>query len=296
MIYGSGTSEIGVDLPAARTENDVLIWNGNIWTSRNINEIMSSVANTYSGSTSIILNDTIFERAALTGDVTAAANDNVTTITEGAVTTAKLADNAVTAAKITDSAVTTSKLADSAITTAKLADNVVTTSKIADSAITIDKIAAAAIDSTKIKNNSISLANLRPGSMAGQTMQWNGTEWVLAQTASVIKKLTVEINTTDSVQSIFWQGFTDASSNQIEVMGIEPVISSTEGDIFINENLTISTSVKVVSGAIFYTLKIRNENIDPSKKFTVKSINIYYTCADTLNAVEAPVGGMFAGQ
>ncbi len=129
-------------------------------------------------------------------------------------------------------------------------------------------------------------------------MQWDGTKWSLVtfSPTSLIKKLTIEINTTDSVRSIFWQGTTEASANQIEVISIEPVISSTAGDVFINENLTISTSVKVVAGAISYTLKIRNENIDPSKKFTVESINIYYTCIDTLNVAEAPVSGKFAGQ
>jgi hypothetical protein len=44
---------------------------------------------TYSGSTSITLNGTSFERAALTGDVTASANANATTIAANAVTFAK---------------------------------------------------------------------------------------------------------------------------------------------------------------------------------------------------------------
>lgn len=47
---------------------------------------------TYSGSTSITLSGTSFQRAALTGDVTASANSNATTIANNAVSNAKLAD------------------------------------------------------------------------------------------------------------------------------------------------------------------------------------------------------------
>jgi len=45
---------------------------------------------TYTGSTSITLNGTSFERAALTGDVTASGNSNATTIANDAVTFAKM--------------------------------------------------------------------------------------------------------------------------------------------------------------------------------------------------------------
>jgi hypothetical protein len=55
---------------------------------------------TYTGSTSITLSGTSFQRAALTGDVTAPANSNATTISNGAVTEAKIANNAVTIAKL----------------------------------------------------------------------------------------------------------------------------------------------------------------------------------------------------
>lgn len=47
---------------------------------------------TYSGSTSITLSGTSFQRAALTGDVTAGANSNATTIANNAVTYAKIQD------------------------------------------------------------------------------------------------------------------------------------------------------------------------------------------------------------
>ena len=53
-------------------------------------------------STSILLNGLSFERAAFTGDVTAAQNSNVLTIANSAVTTDKIANGAVTLAKQAD--------------------------------------------------------------------------------------------------------------------------------------------------------------------------------------------------
>ena len=50
---------------------------------------------TYTGSTSVTLNGTSFERAALTGDVTAPANSNVTTIANNAVNSAKIENGSI---------------------------------------------------------------------------------------------------------------------------------------------------------------------------------------------------------
>lgn len=75
----------------------------------------------FSGSTSI-------QRSALSGDVTASAGSNSTSIASNAVTTAKIADSNVTTAKIADSNVTTAKIADSNVTYAKLASDTATRS------------------------------------------------------------------------------------------------------------------------------------------------------------------------
>jgi len=50
---------------------------------------------TYTGSASINLNGTSFERTALSGDVTASANSNTTTIAANAVTSSKIADGTI---------------------------------------------------------------------------------------------------------------------------------------------------------------------------------------------------------
>ncbi|MDY3534518.1 hypothetical protein PG614_00980 [Riemerella anatipestifer] len=60
----------------APANGQVLKWNGTAWAPAADNNTNT----TYSGSTSITLSGTSFQRAALTGDVTAAANNNATTV------------------------------------------------------------------------------------------------------------------------------------------------------------------------------------------------------------------------
>ncbi|WP_407122351.1 phage tail protein [Bradyrhizobium sp. STM 3561] len=61
-------------------------------------------------------------------------------ITDGSITSAKLADGAVAANKLADGVVSNSKLATGAVTTTKLADLNVTTAKVAEGAITLSKL------------------------------------------------------------------------------------------------------------------------------------------------------------
>jgi hypothetical protein len=68
---------------------------------------------------------------------------------------AGIATNAITTAKITDGNITTVKLADNAITTAKILDSNVTTAKIADNAITSGKFQAGAVDAAAIATNAV---------------------------------------------------------------------------------------------------------------------------------------------
>jgi hypothetical protein len=64
----------------------------------------------------------------------------VTTVADGAITTAKLANNAVTGDKLASGAVDTAQLADDAVTTAKIADAAVDTAQIKDGAVTPAKL------------------------------------------------------------------------------------------------------------------------------------------------------------
>lgn len=63
-------------------------------------------------------------------------------ITDGSITSAKLADGAVAANKLADGVVANTKLATGAVTTSKIADQQVTTQKLADGATSFAKLAA----------------------------------------------------------------------------------------------------------------------------------------------------------
>ena len=71
------------------TSGQVIKWNGTAWTPS------ADTDTNYTGSTSVALNGNSFEREALTGDVTAAANSNATTIANDAITTAKILDTTI---------------------------------------------------------------------------------------------------------------------------------------------------------------------------------------------------------
>lgn len=71
-------------------------------------------------------------------------------ITDGAVTTAKLADNSITSEKIKDGEVKTVDIADANVTNAKLAANAVTSDKIADGAVNTVDIANNAVTAAKL--------------------------------------------------------------------------------------------------------------------------------------------------
>ena len=69
-----------------------------------------------------------------------------TTVTDGAVTTPKLAASAVTTAKIADGAVTNAKIANGAINNAKLASGAVDTPNIIDGKVTRSKLESAVVN------------------------------------------------------------------------------------------------------------------------------------------------------
>lgn len=73
------TSAVSTVTPGSKTENitaaGYYFYDGNKWL-----KVASSAGAVYNGSTSINLNGSSFERAALTGDATAAANSNTTTV------------------------------------------------------------------------------------------------------------------------------------------------------------------------------------------------------------------------
>lgn len=123
------------------------------------------------------------------------ADSNVTTdkLTDGAVTTAKITDANVTTGKLADAAVTTAKITDANVTTAKLADGAATTAKIADANVTNAKLATMAAYTVKMNNTAgsatptdVSLANLKTALAIGTSDVSGLSEFVQDEVANLI--------------------------------------------------------------------------------------------------------------
>jgi len=88
-----------------------------------------------------------------------------TQISDGAVSTPKLAANAVTANKIDAGAVSADKIAANAVTAVKIAAGAVETAKLAAGAVIADKIASNAITAIKISAGAVETAKLAAGAV-----------------------------------------------------------------------------------------------------------------------------------
>jgi hypothetical protein len=141
---------------------------------------------TYFGGTSIILSGSSFQRAELTGDVTAAQNNNSLTIANDAVTFAKMQNSAEAGLSVIGRS--TSGAADFAeitgsdgqvlrrsgttlgfgtIASAGITDGAVTEDKIGAGAVTNAKIGAGAVDTDRIGNDAVTFAKLQNSASAG---------------------------------------------------------------------------------------------------------------------------------
>ncbi|MBE4947332.1 hypothetical protein [Chryseobacterium culicis] len=88
IIYATTAVTTSSPKTASITSPGYYYFDGNVW--RNITN-----GNTYVGSESVSLNGNSFQRTALTGDVTAAMNSNLTTISNNAVTSVKILDGTI---------------------------------------------------------------------------------------------------------------------------------------------------------------------------------------------------------
>ncbi len=88
-------------------------------------------------------------------------------VTDGSITTAKLADLAVETAKLAAGAVTGEKLGDLAVITAKLADLAVTTAKINNLAVTTEKLAELCVTAAKLAAESVTETKIAAGAVTG---------------------------------------------------------------------------------------------------------------------------------
>ena len=87
------------------------------------------------------------------------------TLADASVTTAKIAADAVDGTKIADDSINSEHYVDGSIDTAHIADAQITTAKITDANVTTAKIAADAVDGTKIADDSINSEHYVDGSI-----------------------------------------------------------------------------------------------------------------------------------
>ncbi|MDL5515106.1 hypothetical protein QSE00_25075, partial [Arenibacter sp. M-2] len=130
---------------------------------------------------------------------------------DGAVTTIKLGDDAVTNAKLADDAVQTENILsggnDQVLVTdasgtvewidkssfSAIADQVTITGagtvgdpfKVEDLSIVTAKLDDDAVTNAKLADDAVQLENIADGTVSGQVMQWDGTEWTLVDLGSV---------------------------------------------------------------------------------------------------------------
>jgi len=187
LIHEYGINiNIGDLLLPGSTNGQVLKWDGTAW-------VAGTDANTtYSGSTSITMNSTSFQRAALTGDVTASANSNATTIANNAVTSAKILDGTILAADLNQMGATNNQVLKWNGTAWKpAADNNDNTTYSGSTSITLSgtsfQRAALTGDVTASANNNATTVTAIRGKnvsttapTSGQVLRFDGTNWAPA--------------------------------------------------------------------------------------------------------------------
>lgn len=162
---------------------------------------ISALSTAYTSSLSNILNGTTFERAALTGDVTAAQNSNATTIAPNAVTSAKIADGTIAAADLSSMGAANGQVmkwngtqwvpsADTNTTYTGSTSVVANGTSFERAALTGDVTSAQNSNATVIAPNAVTSAKIADGTIAaadlsamgataaGQNLTWNGSAWV----------------------------------------------------------------------------------------------------------------------
>ena len=192
-----------------------------------------------------------------------------TDITDGIITSGKLATDAVTTTKVTDANVTTAKIADDAITSAKI---------VAGAIVDSDINASAAIGNTKLANSSITIN--------GSAVSLGGSVTV-GETKPTISSIspTVIDNTQTSI--------TITGTNFISVPYVDLINAST-GAITTADSVTFNSSTSLTINATLSvdgTYYIRIENNDgnavrsSTALLTVSDAPAWTTAAGSLGSV-----------
>jgi hypothetical protein len=152
--------------------NQFLKWTGTAWS--------CEIAPVYSAGVGLSL---------LTNNVFSLADNGVTTakLANQSVTTAKLALGSVDSSILKDGEVTGGDLGDGAVTTQKIKDGAVTKAKIANGSIDKDKLEDDAVETTKIKDAAITKGKIANGSIDKDKLENDAVETTKIKDAAITK-------------------------------------------------------------------------------------------------------------
>ncbi|MFN9319542.1 MAG: beta strand repeat-containing protein, partial [Chitinophagales bacterium] len=208
----------------------------------------------------------------LSGDVTV-NNVGAVTISNNAVTTAKILDANVTTTKIADANITSVKIADANITTNKIADANVTALKIANDAVTTPKILDANVTTPKIADNAITTIKILDANVTNAKLA-NGSVDSAKIAAGSIRNLHIAANAIDS-SKIRSGGInkvlsTDGAGNVVWETKVLPLPATTTtlgmvqlaGDL---GGVGTTAAAPLISDSAITTNKIRNSAVTEVK-------------------------------
>ena len=179
-------------------------------------------------------------------------------VSDGSITSSKLANDAVIQSKIANNAVGSNEIANNAVISGKVATNAIGSDQIVADAITQDKIADNAIGEDQLANDSVQLSHIdttntgATGNVLSRTS--TGLNWIIPSTASVADgSITADKLATNSVTTI--------------KINADAITNSKMADDAINTDQIVNdaiTNAKVADDAI-NTDQIVNDAITQSK-------------------------------
>ncbi|EFI62635.1 MULTISPECIES: phage tail protein [Comamonas] len=172
--FASGIEPVGIvsgaTLPTVKTTSAIVFggklyrWNGTVYT-------VATAAGDVTGQ----LTDAqlaAISASKLTGQITG------TQITDGAISTPKIAAGAVSASQIAAGAVTAGKIAANAVTATEIAAGAITAGKIAANAVTANEIATNAVTTAKIAAGAVTTGELAAGAVTANKLVVTSTDTV----------------------------------------------------------------------------------------------------------------------